>query len=135
MTEPKQFGLTKSQWESLYNDAGWRAEVASTCKEVASCDHANPSDREAAVGILGSLIEFGLAPGLSSNGRSFPEFVRDVQISIVKGRPQQLDKELRDLMHERLGGVVWVLSTVQKFIDVPALAAMAQKPAEIEGAN
>lgn len=128
-----QFGLTRSQWEALYDDAGWRQEVAAACKEVAVCEHAAPPDRELAVQILGSLIEFGLAPGLASGGRSFPQFVRDVQISIVRGRPAQLDKDLREVMHERLGGVVWTLSTVQKFVDVQI--AKAPTPELAGGAN
>lgn len=116
-------GFSPEQWTELYERVEWRQLVLSTLHTIATCEHANPREREMACAIWGTLLADGSVVEAPVDGdfRPFPVIVRDMHCSIVRGRKGPLDKEIREAMSERLEGVKQMVFSVTQFKKVGAL--------------
>lgn len=103
----KHYGITLAQWREMYEGAGWRKALVETAQEIANCQHAHPMVREKALAIVGQLIARGVLNEDDWTGPvTLPEMVRNVQFSLLAGRPTMFSESKREECDERLAGVV-----------------------------
>nr|HEX4314037.1 hypothetical protein [Kofleriaceae bacterium] len=74
-------GLRSADWLALYATANWRASIRRALIEIARDSRADADDRLSALYTMSSAMVIGLLP----EDYDYPEFSRDVLLSIVDG--------------------------------------------------
>jgi hypothetical protein len=127
MTIDVNTGLSREEARQLWEEGDWQEVALQACRDISASAHADPQDRQTAIGVWGAIIAAGYAPHEDPNGKRFEKTMRDVQLAIVRGRPAGgLDEEQREIAHERLFGLVWLIETVSQICPAKQGSLMEQ---------
>lgn len=132
-TEGHLYGQSQSEWRDIYEKVEWKRTLTEACCDIASCVHADVTDREVSTKILGKLVEDGHIPARLPNGRTVAELTCAIQMEVLGGHVLKVNKALREQCSERARVARWCVGTVLPAYFDPTTAQIPPQLRELLG--